>query len=417
MTKVKVGVIGVGLRGSGHVRIIQGSDRGEVIAVCDVDKDRLKRFEEQYKNIKTYTDYHRLLKDAEVEAVDIVLPHNLHAQVAIAAANAKKHILVEKPISRTLEEADAMIAAAKKNRVKLSVAEDRRYNAHWALAKQLIDEGKIGEPYAAQGDSRFYGRPYEVKPGETAVAATVWRGKKEAMGGGVLIDEGHHGVDLLIFLLGEIVEASAYWSRKGLGEKSEGEDTTLSIFKHRNGAISYNLSGWGPGPHRETMIVYGTKGAIDVDSETVKLYTQDITVLPMPDRRRPTAEELMKKSAEERALFQQLNPSVQSLVRSLNQHQIKLMTQLPSLDAQTKTVLETLAARTQRIDAPAQVWTSVELRQEGLMSGMSAAIHQFLEAVQENKEPKYPGEEGRRVLAAIVAAYEPATKAVSIKTR
>jgi len=268
MEKVKIGMIGLGNVSRLHVYAYeQLKEKAQIVAICDVSEEKLKQFSTDLKVERCYTDYRDLVRDPSVDVVDIMLPHYLHKDVAIAAAEVRKHILIEKPIARTLEEADEIIASAKENGVKLTVIHDRRYTRTFSLAKQMIN--RIGEPYAAICEWRFYGL-HEVTRG--------FRAKKEEMGGGILIDHGWHAIDLLGWLVGEVKEVYANWSQKGLQGRSEGEDTILCLFKHKNGALSELHCSWGPGPAKSSLTIYGQDGTIEVNSEALKLYLPSIDI-------------------------------------------------------------------------------------------------------------------------------------------
>lgn len=140
--RIRVAIIGCGGISRGHARgYLQSPDLFEVVACCD-ERGELAEERAQQLGAKFVTaDYREVIASDDVDAVDICLPHHLHAEVAIAAAQAGKHVLVEKPIANTLDEANAMIEAAKKSGVVLMVAHNERYMPVYRKAKELVEQG------------------------------------------------------------------------------------------------------------------------------------------------------------------------------------------------------------------------------------------------------------------------------------
>jgi len=205
--KLRIAVIGCGWAGERHVRALKElSFRGKIIALVDTDKTFLQEKAKKWGVSKCYTDYRDVLSREDVDAVSICLPHNLHAKVSIESARAGKHILCEKPIAVTLEEADAMINAAKENNVKFMIAESARFSASTRMIKKYLDAGYIGHPILLRkifmprhGNKRGY-----VYPGRRA-----WLSDKAVAGGGQWLVNGIHEISVARFLEGEIVSIYA----------------------------------------------------------------------------------------------------------------------------------------------------------------------------------------------------------------
>ncbi len=142
----RFGVIGTGVWGETHLKAYSEDPLAELACICDKDEKLVRRRARQYKPQKWTTDYRELLADDTIAAVSIVTPDPLHREVAIAAAEAGKHILVEKPLATTVEDCEAIIAAAKKNKVKLMVDFHNRFNTPFTETRAAIDAGEIGEP-------------------------------------------------------------------------------------------------------------------------------------------------------------------------------------------------------------------------------------------------------------------------------
>ncbi|MFX0205020.1 MAG: Gfo/Idh/MocA family protein [Candidatus Hodarchaeota archaeon] len=150
MNKVKAAIVGLGRMSWHQGRAWEANPNGEVSAICDVSEERLKRKANLWKIKKKFTNYDDLLKDPDIDAVDLVLPHALHAEYAIKAAEAGKHILCQKPIAMNVEDAEAVISAVKKAGVKYQIMENYLYYPPHEKAKELIENGEIGKPITIQ---------------------------------------------------------------------------------------------------------------------------------------------------------------------------------------------------------------------------------------------------------------------------
>jgi len=144
--KVKFGLIGAGNVANYHMLSLSSIEEAEITALCDLDKNKLKEANERFKIKKLYTDYHDLLKDENVDVVEVLTPPHTRSQIAVAAAESGKHVILEKPMCRSLKEADDMIEAARKAGVKLMMAESYVFTTTHMKARELIESGEIGEP-------------------------------------------------------------------------------------------------------------------------------------------------------------------------------------------------------------------------------------------------------------------------------
>ena len=155
--KVKVGLIGAGFVGEIHYESFKNwVHDAEVVAVASPNS--AEKFAKE-RQIKAYSDYRELLNDPEIDVVSIGIPNDLHCQVTLDAAKASKHIIIEKPLCVTLEEADQMIEACNKAGVLLMYAEELLFAPKYVRAKTLIDEGAIGEPFLAKQSEEHPGPP------------------------------------------------------------------------------------------------------------------------------------------------------------------------------------------------------------------------------------------------------------------
>ncbi len=227
MKKIKTGIIGCGKVGHMHANALKNLPESEFTAVCDRNMDRAAAFAGQY-NVKACSRVEDMA-DAGVELVTICTPHPLHAELAIAAANAGMHVLVEKPLASSLEDCDAIINAARDNKVVLGTVCQRRFYAPVQRMKRAIDEGKIGRPIFGSvnmlgwRDAAYYN-------------SDPWRGTWKGEGGGVLVNQAPHQLDLLQWFMGPIDELYGNWANLN-HPYIEVEDTAIAVVKFKNGGM------------------------------------------------------------------------------------------------------------------------------------------------------------------------------------
>nr|MDO8133401.1 Gfo/Idh/MocA family oxidoreductase [Candidatus Njordarchaeum guaymaensis] len=228
--ELKIGVIGTGSISHCHVRGFLKDGRSKIINVCDIMEEDLKHKAQKWGAEKTCTDYRDLLKDEEVEAVDICLPPHLHAKVAVEAAEAGKHILTEKPLATTLKDCDEVIATAKRNKVKLMVVHNQLFFPPHQEAKRLVDD-EIGNPIMCT--SLLHG----------GFAASGWRADPK-LGGGFLLEACIHRFYVSRYLMGEVKRVSCMTAKSAPELLTEDiVIVNLQFDKNRYGTISANLGG------------------------------------------------------------------------------------------------------------------------------------------------------------------------------
>ena len=257
--KVRVGLIGAGGIANAHAAgYLAYADRAQVVAIAEPDAGRAEAMRARLGgSARIYPGWEELLRDDEVEAVDICLPHHLHMPAAVAAAQAGKHILVEKPIARDLDEADAMIRAADEAGVRLMVAHDRRYHPAFAKVKELIDAGEIGRLLCVRLD---HNQNLVLPEGH-------WIRSREKLGGGAIMSCLVHQFDAMRWYAGavELVGCiSLTWP-----ERMEGEVIGVVPMRFRSGAVGDAVINWavrGSAPRNgtwgELIWISGEKGSI-----------------------------------------------------------------------------------------------------------------------------------------------------------
>jgi predicted dehydrogenase len=261
-----VGIIGCGGISNGHARgWIANSDRAKVVAVADVAAEAAQTRAAQVGGAKIYADFHELLHDPDVDAVDICLPHHIHKAAAVAAAEAKKHILIEKPLCLDLDEAKEIEAAVEASGITLMCAHNQVFMESVQQIKPRIEDGLIGDVYWIHSADCFLSRPF-IRTGSAALASHgpgTWRSKRELMGGGELIDTGYHPTYRLLYLAGsKATTVSALLTNHRLPQL-DGEDTAQVMVTFENGSTGQILSSWAMNLPSGYMIhVVGDRGTL-----------------------------------------------------------------------------------------------------------------------------------------------------------
>jgi predicted dehydrogenase len=215
----------------GYAHCLEQLAEAQFVAFADDNAARRKQVQKQYPRVRAYTSWKQLLKREECQAVIITSANVRHAEMAIAAAAAGKHILCDKPLATRIADAEEMIAAAKKHGVKLMTAFPVRYSGAIKRAKQIIAAGDLGEIYAIKTTNQGY------YPG-------TWFANKRLAGGGAIMDHTVHCVDLLRYLMEEeIVEVYAESATK-LNPRLGAEDCGLLMMRLQRGAFASLDASW-----------------------------------------------------------------------------------------------------------------------------------------------------------------------------
>jgi predicted dehydrogenase len=252
--KMKFGVVGLGWPGQQHIKAIT-AHKNEVVlsAVCDMDTMKLKEYEDR---CETFSDIDQFFAKGDMDAVVLAVPHQLHATLAIKALHSGKHVLIEKPMARTVEECNQMIAAAEKNNRTLMVAHNWRYTPWCIAAKAIVDSGEIGAIRAVRTEWLLNFRPSFPKGN--------WIYNGELAGGGAIVSLAIHNVDALRFIIGEVEEVYTNqlftddWSTNGA------ENWAMCQFKFKNGALGHLFTGYTPffPPDNGMLYIYGEEGTM-----------------------------------------------------------------------------------------------------------------------------------------------------------
>jgi predicted dehydrogenase len=260
---IKVGLIGGGGIADAHIRGYRAyADAIEVTAVADVVDQTARRRAAELDAV-AYLDFRQMILEADLDAVDICLPHYLHADAIIAAAGVGKHILCEKPLCLTVQEADRVRLAVEAAGVTLMCAHNQLFLPPVAKAKQLVDQGTLGTVYEVRTTDSFYN---DFDPQNMG-----WRTAAATSGGGELIDTGYHPTYLMLHLAGgSPVEATALLSRHRL-RFMEGEDSAQVLVRFDNGVVGHLVTSWAydPPPGTEKLSVVGERGSLLSDGRSL----------------------------------------------------------------------------------------------------------------------------------------------------
>ncbi|SHF35097.1 Predicted dehydrogenase [Caldanaerobius fijiensis DSM 17918] len=300
--KIRIGLIGAGnICQNAHIPAYLKQDDVELVAVCDINEKRANEVKEKYGMKYAFTDFNDLVKLSDVDAVSVCTWNNAHAAATIAALNAGKHVLCEKPMAMNPEEAEAMIKAAKANNRILQIGFVNRFRADSKVIKEFAEKGRFGEIYFAKAT-------YERRRG----TPTGWFTNKAKSGGGPVIDIGVHVIDLTWYLMGKpkpvTVSAAVYdkigdYKTKGVGrwhafdpdDTFDTEDSACAFIRFENGATMQVSVSWALN-NKESMNseIFGTKAGASLSPFVIydeqENYLIDST--PVVDREDPFYNEI-----------------------------------------------------------------------------------------------------------------------------
>jgi UDP-N-acetylglucosamine 3-dehydrogenase len=262
MAKVKVGVIGCGsIATHRHIKEYAVNPDVEMVAFCDVV---LERAEEKAKKFggKAYQSYEELLTNEEVEAVSVCTPNYLHAPITIAALNAGKHVLCEKPMATSEEEARKMIEAAKENGKKLMIGHNQRFVESHEKARDLIQSGELGKIYSFR-TAFGHGGPERW----SVDGSKSWFFQKEKAFIGAMGDLGVHKADLIRYILGEeVAEVGAFVET--LAKDSDVDDNAVCILKMESGIIGTMAASWSYSAKEDnSTVIYAEKAIVRLEDD------------------------------------------------------------------------------------------------------------------------------------------------------
>jgi UDP-N-acetyl-2-amino-2-deoxyglucuronate dehydrogenase len=275
VTAIGMAIIGTGGIARTHARALRALPEARLVAVCDLLPERAEAFAAEWEIPRVYPSAAALLQDGEVEAVCICTPHPQHAPLVIQAAEQGKHAICEKPIAADLAAADAAIAAAERAGTRFGVIFQRRF---WPAARRLrqaLDDGRLGRPILGDCLVKWWRPPsyYQSAP---------WRGTWELEGGGVLLNQAVHAIDMFQWYMGPVETVYGLWgtlAHPGL----EVEDTAVAALRFRGGALGVISASVSQNPTLFSRVtIHGDNGATASVTEAPEgaLGVNDLWTLP-----------------------------------------------------------------------------------------------------------------------------------------
>jgi UDP-N-acetyl-2-amino-2-deoxyglucuronate dehydrogenase len=257
--KIGFGFVGTGMGGGIHARELRFVKGAELVAVCSRDQANLNKFADEFGVKQRYTDYRKLIDSPDVDVVCVLLPTGLHREVALYASRAGKHLIIEKPLDINLERADDIIRECRKNGTKLGVIFQMRFGAVAQELKKVVQSGALGRIFLADAFD---------KSSRTAAYynSAAWRGTRELEGGGCLMTQSIHIVDLLQYIVGPI--RSVVSKSRTMAHDIEVEDTLVALLQFERGAIGVLESTTSIRPAlKSNLQLHGENGTIVANAQ------------------------------------------------------------------------------------------------------------------------------------------------------
>ncbi len=273
--KLKTGIIGCGKVGDFHAKAYAGLENSQFTAVCDSNIERAKAFAERY-GVKAYSDVEEMCKREALDVVSVCTPHPIHRSASITAASCGCSVLVEKPLASNLADADAIIEAGEKYNVQIGTMVQRRFYRPCMRIRKAIDEGKIGKPVLGMvtmlgwRDKAYYD-------------SDSWRGTWKGEGGGVLVNQAPHQLDLLLWYMGEVDSVYGVW--KNLNHPYiEVEDTAVAVVQFKSGAVASIVVSNSQNPALYGKVhIYGENGAsVGVQTDGGAMFIAGMSTITEP---------------------------------------------------------------------------------------------------------------------------------------
>ncbi|MFW5986047.1 MAG: Gfo/Idh/MocA family protein [Halanaerobiales bacterium] len=341
--KVRFGIIGCGVIAPVHAEAIRKAESAEFVACCDVIEERARKMAEN-EGADYYLDYHKMLAREDIDAVAICTPSGMHSDMTVDCAQAGKDVVCEKPLDIKKDKLDKMISACRKADVKLGGIFQRRTFAASRRIKKATEEGQFGKMVLGDAYLKYFRSQEYYDRAE-------WRGTRELDGGGALMNQGVHGIDLLQWLMGDV--ESVYARTDALVRDIEVEDTAVINLKFKSGAFGVIEATTSVYPARPSnLYLHGEKGTVVLEEQEIKEY------------------EVINQEID----MEKINKG---------------------LDGEFKDPADPSSANVQ--------------------PGHIEIIQDFVEAVQEDRDPMITGESARKAVDIILAIYESARTGQEIK--
>ena len=303
---VNTGIIGTGKVAHLHALALQRNPNSKFTAVLGRTPERTQAFADQY-GVEAYTGLATYVNESGVEASTVCTPHPTHVDSAVSALESGMHLLIEKPLASSLEHCDAMLEAAEKVNAKLGMCCQRRFYEPVIRVKEAVESGKIGKPILGMvtmlgwRDQDYYD-------------SDPWRGSWSGEGGGVLVNQAVHQLDLLLWFMGEVDELCGMWgnlNHPGI----EVEDTAVASLRFKNGAMGHILvsNSFNPALFGKVSVLGSTGAKVGVQTDGGQMFIPGMAAISEPPLNDfwtvPGEEQLLEQfKAEDTAQFQSITP-------------------------------------------------------------------------------------------------------------
>ena len=250
------GIVGCGMVSHFHAQAIEALKGGYLTCVFSRNMANAEKVAKEF-NCKAYNDYNEFLRHPDLDIVTIATPSGAHLEPAAQAAKSRKHIICEKPLEITLERVDRMIRVCKDNRVLLAGIFPRRFNEASQIFKKAVETGRLGKITMADAYIKWYRTQQYYDDGD-------WRGTWKLDGGGALMNQSIHTIDLLYYLAGDVVSVSAFADRS-IHKRIEVEDIAVAILRFKSGAVGViegSTACYSPTGHAAEVHLCGSAGSI-----------------------------------------------------------------------------------------------------------------------------------------------------------
>ncbi len=262
--KLRFGILGCGVIGPHHARAISGLESAELVAVADVVPELAEELAGEY-GCSYYASLEQMLSGVELDAVCVCTPSGMHAEGALAALEAGKDVVIEKPVDVTLNAADLLIEAQRATGRRVAVVSQHRFDSATRAVHEALTRGEFGRLTSGSAEVRWWRSQSYYDSGG-------WRGTWELDGGGVLINQAIHSIDLLQWLMGPVLEVTAYTGLLA-HERIEVEDTAVAILKFANGTLGTIVATTAAYPGLTARIaVHGDRGSAVIDDDELTYF-------------------------------------------------------------------------------------------------------------------------------------------------
>jgi len=261
---LRFGILGCGVIGPHHARAISALESAELVAVADVVPELAEELAGEY-GCSYYASLEQMLSGVELDAVCVCTPSGMHAEGALAALEAGKDVVIEKPLDVTLKAADRLIEVQRATGRRVAVVSQHRFDAATRAVHEALRRGEFGRLTSGSAEVRWWRSQSYYDSGG-------WRGTWELDGGGVLINQAIHSIDLLQWLMGQVLEVTAYTGLLA-HERIEVEDTAVAILKFANGTLGTIVATTAAYPGLTARIaVHGDRGSAVIDDDELTYF-------------------------------------------------------------------------------------------------------------------------------------------------